>query len=98
MVEKLLRQGYTDSEIKKILRPTVRALFNPKDYEDIKAFRRAVEKESYNRISAARKKIKSEKKQIIKSIKSEQAKSEQEKEYYSYITVGGQKIKVKVAA
>lgn len=97
-IEKLLRQGYTDSEIKRILRPEVRLIFNVEDFEDIKQYRKAVEKESYDRISAARKKIKAENKKEIKLIKIEKKPEPvKEKCYYSYVMIGGKKIKVKVA-
>ena len=98
-IEKLLRQGCTDSMIKKMLRPEVRLIFNPDDFEDIKQYRRAVEKESYNMISAARKRIKEKDKKVIeKIIKDVEKKPEpvKEKGYYSYVIIGGRKIKIKV--
>ena len=98
-VERLLREGYTDSEIKKILRPTIKVLFNPTDFKNEKEYRQRVERESYSRISAARKKIKNEKKIMVDKRIREVKKEEKIEEgaFYTTMIVGGREIRVKVA-
>ena len=101
-IVRLLRQGYTDSEIKKILRPEIKVMFNPGDFADIKEYRRRIEKESYNRISAARKQIKEEKKKeksvILERKIMKKTEPIKDEGYCTYMMIGGEKIKIKVAA
>lgn len=99
-IAKLLKEGYTDTEIKKILRPVIQQKFNQKDFNGLKEYRRAVEHESYRRISEARREIKNANKIIVdKEIERVRKKGLviQEPENYAYITINGRKIKCKIA-